>query len=140
MKAFTLSRNNNSEQSKKLRFSRPRLPRNAWKVFALMVITMMTISACQAGAAPPQEVCDLFEDSLFTVRLFGTAALLLSLAILGFKKQLSNILPSQGAQTGAVASSAIVGLALLAFSTSVGGDILATFGLDAVNMFTLCGL
>ena len=140
MKSFTQPNDNKVNHPSIPKGRRSSLPRHRWQIVFLMILTTLFLSACQAGQAPPQEICDLFEDSIFTVRLFGTAALLLSMAILGFKKQLSNIFPSQGAQTGTVASAAILGLALLAFSTGVGSDILATFGLDTVNMFTLCGL
>ncbi|MCA9993299.1 MAG: hypothetical protein KDE29_20070, partial [Anaerolineales bacterium] len=79
-----------------------------------------------------------YDRALFTTQLMGGAAVLLGLAVLGFRKNLSAILPSQGAQVGAVAGSIGLGLILMAFSTEIGNQILTGFGLE--SLYTLCGL
>jgi hypothetical protein len=103
--------------------------------FALLLVAL---SACAAGEAPPAAICDTYGRALFTTQLMGGAAVILGLAVLGFKKNLSAILPSQGAQIGAVAGSVGLGLILLAFSTDIGNQILAGFGIE--SLYTLCGL
>jgi hypothetical protein len=99
---------------------------------------MVILTACAPGEAPPPAICDTYERALFTTQLMGGATLLLALAIVGFKKNVSAILPSQGAQVGAVAGAIILGLILLAFSTDIGNQILTGFGLE--SLYTLCGL
>jgi len=99
---------------------------------------LIALSACAPGEAPPAAICDTYDRALFTTQLMGGAAVLLGLAILGFKKNLSAILPSQSAQIGAVAGSVFLGLILLAFSTDIGNQILTGFGIE--SMYTLCGL
>jgi hypothetical protein len=94
--------------------------------------------ACAPGDAPPPALCDTYGRSLFTTQLLGGAAVLLGLAVLGFRKNISAILPSQGIQVGAVAGALALGLSLLAFSTDVGNQILLGFGLD--SLYTMCGL
>lgn len=106
-------------------------------VLALAVV-MVLLAACAPGEPPPPAICDTYERALFTTQLMGGAAVILGLAVLGFKKNLSAILPSQGAQIGAVAASVALGLILLAFSTDIGNQILTGFGLE--SLFTLCGL
>lgn len=108
--------------------------------FRLLPITLVLIilAACAPGDAPPPGVCDTYSRSLFTTQLLGGAAVLLGLAVLGFRKNISAILPSQGMQVGAVAGALALGLSLLAFSTDVGNQILLGFGLD--SLYTLCGL
>lgn len=103
--------------------------------FALF-LTFLT--ACAPGETPPAAICDTYDRALFTTQLMGGAAVLLGLAILGFKKNLSAILPSQSAQIGSVAGSVFLGLILLAFSTDIGNQILTGFGIE--SMYTLCGL
>lgn len=103
--------------------------------FALL-LTML--AACAPGEAPPASICDTYDRALFTTQLLGGAAIILGLAVLGFKKNLSAILPSQGAQVGAVAGSVGLGLVLLAFSTDIGNQILTGFGIE--SLYTLCGL
>lgn len=104
--------------------------------FALVLLLVLV--GCAEGEAPPPEICDTYERSLFTAQLVGGALLLLALAVLGFKKQAAAIIPTQGAQVSAVAGSIFMGLILLAFSTDIGSQILAGFGLP--DLFTLCGL
>jgi hypothetical protein len=96
------------------------------------------LSACAPGEAPPAAICDTYDRALFTTQLMGGASVLLGLAILGFRKNLAAILPSQSAQIGAVAGSVFLGLILLAFSTDIGNQILT--GFDIESLYTLCGL
>jgi hypothetical protein len=96
------------------------------------------LSACAPGEAPPPAICDTYDRALFTTQLMGGAAVLLGLAVLGFRKNLTAILPSQSAQLGAVAGSVFLGLILLAFSTDIGNQILTGFGIE--SLYTLCGL
>jgi hypothetical protein len=111
----------------------PRIPR--FLPFALLLVAL---AACAPGEAPPAAICDTYDRALFTTQLMGGAAVLLGLAVLGFRKNLSAILPSQGAQIGAVAGSVGLGLILLAFSTDIGNQILTGFGIE--SLYTLCGL
>lgn len=103
--------------------------------FALLITVL---AACAPGEAPPAAICDTYDRALFTTQLMGGAAVLLGLAVLGFRKNLTAILPSQGAQIGAVAGSVGLGLILLAFSTDIGNQILTGFSIE--SMYTLCGL
>lgn len=112
---------------------RPRISR-----FLPFILLMVILTACAPGEAPPPAICDTYERALFTTQLMGGATLLLALAIVGFKKNVSAILPSQGAQVGAVAGAVILGLILLAFSTDIGNQILTGFGIE--SLYTLCGL
>jgi hypothetical protein len=96
------------------------------------------LSACAPGDVPPAAICDTYDRALFTTQLMGGAAVLLGLAVLGFRKNVSAILPSQSAQIGAVAGSVFMGLILLAFSTDIGNQILTGFGIE--SLYTLCGL
>jgi hypothetical protein len=108
---------------------------NRWLTLtALMVI----LAACAPGDAPPAAICDTYNRALFTVQLMGGATVLLGLAVLGFRKNLSAILPSQGAQVGAVAASILLGLLLMAFSTEIGNQILLGFGIE--SLYVNCGL
>lgn len=106
------------------------------KLLPLMILTLVFLTACQEGAAIPPSFCTAYNDSVYTLRLAGGAAMILSLILLGFKKQMSNIMPSQGAQTGAVVSGLATGVLLLALSTDLGGQILQTFGLP--NLAAQC--
>ena len=103
-----------------------------------LVLLLAILSACAPGEAPPAAICDTYSRALFTTQLMGGASVLLGLAILGFRKNVSAILPSQGAQVGAVAGSVFLGLILLAFSTEIGNQILTGFSIE--SMYTLCGL
>ena len=103
--------------------------------FALFVAI---IAACAPGDTPPPALCDTYDRSLFTTQLLGGAAVLLGLAVLGFRKNISAILPSQGMQVGAVAGALALGLSLLAFSTDIGNQILTGFAIE--SLYTLCGL
>ena len=102
------------------------------------VLLMAILAACAPGEAPPAAICDTYDRALFTTQLMGGAAVLLGLAVLGFRKNLTAILPSQGAQIGAVAGSVGLGLILLAFSTDIGNQILTGFAIE--SLYTLCGL
>lgn len=104
----------------------------------LATLFLILLTSCAPGDAPPPGVCDTYSRSLFTTQLLGGAAVLLGLAVLGFRKNISAILPSQGMQVGAVAGALALGLSLLAFSTDVGNQILTGFGLE--SLYTLCGL
>jgi hypothetical protein len=105
---------------------------------ASLTMVMLFVAACAPGETPPAAICDTYERALFTTQLMGGAAVLLGLAVLGFRKNLSAILPSQGAQVGAVAGSVGLGLILLAFSTDIGNQILLGFGIESI--WILCGL
>jgi hypothetical protein len=108
-------------------------------VIRFLLLALLTfLSACAPGEAPPAAICDTYDRALFTTQLMGGAAVLLGLAILGFRKNLAAILPSEGAQIGAVAGSVFLGLILLAFSTDIGNQILTGFGIE--SLYTLCGL
>lgn len=106
--------------------------------FLPVALLLVALASCAPGEAPPAAICDTYNRALFTTQLMGGASVLLGLAILGFRKNLSAILPSQGAQVGAVAGSVFLGLILLAFSTDIGNQILTGFGIE--SMYTLCGL
>lgn len=106
--------------------------------FLPLLALLVFLSACASGEAPPAAICDTYDRALFTTQLMGGAAVLLGLAILGFRKNLAAILPSEGAQIGAVAGSVFLGLILLAFSTDIGNQILTGFGIE--SLYTLCGL
>lgn len=106
--------------------------------FLPVALLLVALAACAPGEAPPAAICDTYNRALFTTQLMGGASVLLGLAILGFRKNLSAILPSQGAQVGAVAGSVFLGLILLAFSTDIGNQILTGFSIE--SMYTLCGL
>jgi len=88
----------------------------------LLALVMIVLAACAPGEPPPAAICDTYDRALFTTQLMGGAAVLLGLAVLGFRKNLSAILPSQGAQIGAVAASIGLGLILLAFSWVMWGQ------------------
>lgn len=104
----------------------------------LPLALLLGLAACAPGEAPPDAICDTYDRALFTTQLMGGAAVLLGLAILGFRKNMSAILPSQSAQLGAVAGSVFLGLILIAFSTDIGNQILTGFGIE--SLYTLCGL
>ena len=104
----------------------------------LMGLLTLIISACAPGETPPAAICDTFSRSLYTSQIAGGGMVLLGLAILGLRKNLTAILPSQAVQLGSVAGSIALGLILLAFSTDIGNQILTGFGID--SLYTLCGL
>lgn len=106
--------------------------------FLPLFLLLAFLAGCAPGETPPAAICDTYDRALFTTQLMGGASMLLGLAILGFRKNLSAILPSQSAQIGAVAGSVFLGLILLAFSTDIGNQILTGFGLE--SLYTLCGL
>ncbi len=103
-----------------------------------VMLALLVLAGCAEGEAPPPAICDTYGRSLFTAQLIGGALLILALAVLGFKKQAAAIIPTQGAQVGAIAGTVFGGLILLAFSTEIGVQILTGFGLP--DLFTLCGL
>lgn len=107
-----------------------------WRVLSLMLL--FGLSACAPGETPPAAICDTYNRALFTTQLIGGAAVLLGLAVLGFRKNLASIVPSEGAQVGTIAVSVTIGLILLAFSTDIGNQILTGFGIE--SLYTLCGL
>ncbi|MGB1249616.1 MAG: hypothetical protein ACPG8W_03220 [Candidatus Promineifilaceae bacterium] len=106
--------------------------------FSPLFLLMFIINACAAGEAPPAAICDTYDRALFTTQLMGGAAVLLGLAILGFRKNLAAIFPNQGSQIASVAGSVFLGLILLAFSTDIGNQILTGFGIE--SLYILCGL
>ena len=101
------------------------------------ILLVLVLGACAPEDAPPAALCDSYNRALFTTQLVGGAAVLLGLAVLGFRKNLAGIFPSQAIQLGAVAGSVGLGLILLAFSTDIGGQILTGFSLP--NLYSLCG-
>ena len=103
-----------------------------------LCLLLPLLAACAPGEAPPDAICDTYNRALFTVQLMGGAAVILGLAVLGFRKNLMAILPSSGIQVGAVAGSIVLGLILLAFSTDIGNQILLGFGIE--SLWVLCGL
>ena len=110
------------------------------RLLPLMVMGLLAVivSACAPGETPPAAICDTFARSLYTAQIAGGGMVLLGLAILGLRKNLTAILPSQAVQLGSVAGSIALGLILLAFSTDIGNQILTGFGID--SLFPLCGL
>ncbi len=114
-------------------------PPQQWaRLIPVIVLVLVVLAGCAEGEAPPDAICDTYSRSLFTSQLLGGALLLVALAILGFKKQAAAIIPTQGAQVGAVAGTILGGLILLAFSTDIGVQVLTGFGLP--DLYTLCGL
>ena len=105
---------------------------------APLLLLMFAINACASGETPPAAICDIYDRALFTTQLMGGAAVLLGLAILGFRKNLAAIFPNQGSQIASVAGSVFLGLILLAFSTDIGNQILTGFGIE--SLYILCGL
>ncbi len=116
----------------RLKASRRLLP------LVMMGLLAVIVSACAPGETPPQAICDTFSRSLYTSQIAGGGMVLLGLAILGLRKNLTAILPTQAVQLGSVAGSIALGLILLAFSTDIGNQILTGFGID--SLYTLCGL
>ena len=114
------------------------LPHDWLRLILQLSFLMLLLSACASGESPPAAICDTYNRALFTTQLVGGATVLLGLAVLGFRKNLTAILPSQAVQIGAVAISVLAGLVLLAFSTEIGNQILTGFGLE--SLYTLCGL
>jgi hypothetical protein len=110
-----------------VRFSRHPVGR-----FIPILLLGLLLVACEEGGSIPDGMCSAYRNSLFTLRLLGGAALILGLAFLGFKKQISTIIPSQGAQTGAMVASMAIGVVLLALTTDIGGQALSTFGLPNI--------
>lgn len=122
-----------------LKSFQPKASGRSWRrLLPLALLLLVFLSACAPGEAPPAAICDTYNRALFTTQLMGGASVLLGLAMLGLRKNLTAILPSQGAQIGAVAGSVALGLILLAFSTDIGNQILTGFSIE--SMYTLCGL
>ncbi len=118
-------------------YERPTYTR--WLRFVpIVMLALLVLAGCAEGEAPPPAICDTYGRGLYTAQLMGGALLILAVAILGFKKQAAAIIPTQGAQIGAIAGTVFGGLILLAFSTEIGVQILTGFGLP--DLFTLCGL
>lgn len=104
-----------------------------------LLLMLLVVVACDADAPDiPTEICDAYEDTLFTIQLIGGAAIVVGIAMIAFKKAIASIIPAQGAQVGAIATSIGVGIFLLTFSSEWGTTILGIFGLP--DMYTLCGL
>lgn len=119
----------------------PKKPSNRKRAAVLLVLVffMLILSSCSATATDiPPEICTAYQDALFTLQLIGGVGIVVGLAMLAFKKAISSFLPSQGAQTGAVASAIGVGVLLLTFSTSWGTQVLTIFGIP--DLYALCGL
>jgi len=104
-----------------------------------LIIAALFVVGCDADAPDiPVEICDAYEDALFTIQIIGGAAIVIGIALVAFKKAIASIIPSQGAQVGAIATSIGMGIFLLTFSSEWGTTILGIFGLP--DMYTLCGL
>ena len=109
--------------------------------FSILTLTIaaLFIVGCDADAPDiPVEICDAYEDALYTIQIIGGAAIVIGIALVAFKKAIASIIPSQGAQVGAIATSIGMGIFLLTFSSEWGTTILSIFGLP--DMYTLCGL
>src|SRR5690606_2936048 len=122
---------------KNLQLTIPHLRGYRWsshRLLPLMVMGLLAVivSACAPGETPPTAICDTFSRSLYTAQIAGGGMVLLGLAILGLRKNLTAILPSQAVQLGSVAGSIALGLILLAFSTDIGNQILTGFGIDSL--------
>lgn len=141
MKAtFNNSKNTNNTNVNYAAISpRARKVRQAFFRIIPLLIALFFVVACDADAPDiPPEICDAYEDALFTIQLIGGAAIVVGIALIAFKKAIASILPSQGAQVGAIATSIGMGVFLLTFSSEWGTTILGIFGLP--DMYTLCGL
>jgi hypothetical protein len=103
-----------------------------------ITLFLLLLSACAPGEAPPPAVCDTYNRALFTTQLIGGAAVLLGLAVVGLRKNLTAILPSEGVNLASAAASTIIGLILLAFSTAFGNQLLTGFGIE--SLYVACGL
>ncbi|MBX3061015.1 MAG: hypothetical protein KF770_31540 [Anaerolineae bacterium] len=136
---FSFKDRKESNTTSSLSFQAPVAYRHLfWRLVPLLLL-LLVITACDAdNPTIPPEVCDAYEDTLFTVQVIGGAAIVVGLALLAFKKSLASIIPSQGAQTGAIATTIGLGVFLLTFSTEWGTTLLSVFGLP--DMYTLCGL
>ena len=105
----------------------------------LALFSAIILSSCSASATDiPAEICTAYEDVLFTIQLLGGVFVVVGILMMAFKKALSSIIPSQGAQTGAIATALGIGVILLAFATQWGNQILTIFALP--NLYELCGL
>ncbi len=105
----------------------------------LALFFVVSLSACSATTtAIPPEICTAYEDVLFTIQLLGGVFVVVGILMMAFKKALSSIIPSQGAQTGAIATALGIGVVLLAFATQWGNQMLTIFALP--NLYELCGL
>lgn len=106
----------------------------------LMAIVMsLVMVGCDADSATlPTEVCDAYEDLVYTFQVGGTIFILLGIALIAFKKTISTYLPSQGAQVGATAGTVALGALLLMFSTDWGSRIITVTGLP--NILDMCGI
>jgi hypothetical protein len=103
-----------------------------------LALLAIIVTACAPGEAPPPAVCDFYDRLMFTTLLLGGAALILGIALMGLKKNISAIIPSQAVQMGSGAISIFLGVVLMAFSTDIGNQILAAGGIE--SLYILCGL
>ena len=108
------------------------------RIVPVLILLLVFLSACAEGESPPQAMCDVIGRFIYTVGLFGGGLVIIGLLLLGFKKNLSSVLPSQGAQTAAIAGSIGMGLILVAFGTDIGDQIVTAFSLP--SLIELCGL
>jgi hypothetical protein len=96
------------------------------------------MTACAPGEVPPPAVCDFYERLMFTTLLLGGAAVILGIALMGLRKNISAIMPSQAVQMGAGVMSIFIGFVLMAFSVDIGNQVLAAGGIE--SLYILCGL
>lgn len=103
------------------------------------VILSLVLAACDADDPTlPPEICDGYEDIIYTFQVGGVIFILLGVALIAFKKTLSTYLPSLGAQVGATAGTVVIGAILLMFSTDWGSRIITVTGLP--DILGMCGI
>ena len=99
---------------------------------------LVVLAACSPTDPIPPAICNFYTRSVFTIRLIGGFSLIVGLAIIGLRKNLSAVMPSQGMQMGSAALALLIGVVLLALTTEIGGQILTGLGLP--DIVTLCPL
>ena len=106
------------------------------KLLPLLAVLLIVLAACSPDDPVPDTVCNFYVRSVFTIRLIGGFSLIVGLALIGLRKNLAAVMPSQGFQMGAAAISLLIGVVLLSLTTEIGGQVLAGLGLP--DIVTLC--
>lgn len=119
---------------------RARLPRarTLRKLLPLLAVLLVVLAACSPTDPIPPTICNFYTRSVFTIRLVGGFSLIVGLAIIGLRKNLSAVLPSEGIQMGSAAIALLIGVVLLSLTTEIGGQVLTGLGLP--DIVTLCPL